>query len=100
MSDDRFDGGSSSEDSLSQCAEISNRPMGWRGLYYNPITQVSLLGVVCFMCPGMFAALTGLGGGGQVNSTDQANASTVMYSAFAFFGFFSGCVGVIIVFPG
>lgn len=73
-------------------AEILDRQTGWRRLYYHPIAQVSLLGVVCFMCPGMFAALTGLGDGGQVDNTDQANASAAMYSTLAFFGFFSGYV--------
>ncbi|OJA12175.1 hypothetical protein AZE42_12885, partial [Rhizopogon vesiculosus] len=84
------------EDSRSQRAEIFHRPMGWRRLYYHPIAQVSLLGVVCFMCPGMFASLTGLGGGGQVNGTNQANASAMMYSTLAFFGFFSGSVNNIL----
>ncbi|OAX32007.1 hypothetical protein K503DRAFT_26948 [Rhizopogon vinicolor AM-OR11-026] len=37
-----------------------------------PITHwhVSMLGLVYFMCPGMFTALTGLGGRGQVNPID------------------------------
>ena len=85
-------GGGSSEDSGSQRAEIFHRPSGWRGFYSHPKTQVCMLGLVCFMCPGMFNALTGLGGGGQVNSADQANSSTAVYSTFAFFGFFSGSV--------
>ena len=79
----------SSEDSGPQLA-IFERPTGWRGIYYHPALQVALLGFVCFMCPGMFNALTGLGGGGQVNSKVQANANTAVYSTFAFFGFFSG----------
>lgn len=72
---------------------IFERPTGWRRIYYHPILQVALLGFVCFMCPGMFNALTGLGGGGQVNTTDQANANSALYATFAFFSFFSGCVG-------
>lgn len=69
---------------------IFERPTGWRRIYYHPVLQVALLGFVCFMCPGMFNALTGLGGGGQVNPTAQANASAAVNSTFAFFGFFSG----------
>lgn len=69
-----------------------DRPTGWRGIYYHPALQVALLGFVCFMCPGMFNALTGLGGGGQVNTKDQANANAALYATFAFFGFFSGYV--------
>ncbi|KAI9464319.1 MFS general substrate transporter [Boletus coccyginus] len=64
----------------------------WRRIYYHPVCQVALLGFVCFMCPGMFNALTGLGGGGQVNTKDQANANAALYAAFAFFGFFSGTI--------
>ena len=80
----------SSQDSGSQQPAISERPTGWRRIYYHPILQVALLGFVCFMCPGMFNALTGLGGGGQVNTKDQANANAALYATFAFFGFFSG----------
>ena len=31
---------------------IVQRPTGLKGLYYNPYTQVCMLGFVCFMCPG------------------------------------------------
>ncbi|KIJ70444.1 hypothetical protein HYDPIDRAFT_105168 [Hydnomerulius pinastri MD-312] len=86
----------SSEDSGSQREEIFERPSGWRGIYYHPIFQVSMLGFVCFMCPGMFNALGGIGGGGQVNTTAQANASTATYSTFAFFGFFSGTINNVL----
>ena len=80
-----------SEDSGSfQPPAIFERPTGWRRGYHHPVVQLALLGFVCFMCPGMFNALTGLGGGGQVNTTAQANASAALYSVFAFFGFFSG----------
>jgi len=81
-----------SEDSISRQADTSERPSGWRGIHSHPTVQVALLGVVCFMCPGMFNALSGLGGGGQVNAKDQANASSALYATFAFFGFFSGYV--------
>ncbi|KAG1733026.1 MFS general substrate transporter [Suillus paluster] len=89
-------GSSSSEDSGSQRAEIFDRPTGWRRYYYHPITQVSMLGFVCFMCPGMFNALTGLGGGGQVSTTDGSNSNTGLYSTFAFFGFFAGSVNNVL----
>ncbi|KAF9219176.1 MFS general substrate transporter [Gyrodon lividus] len=85
-----------SEDSGLQRPEIFERPKGWRGIYYHPVLQVSLLGFVCFMCPGMFNALSGLGGGGQVNTTDQANASSALYATFAFFGFFSGTINNVL----
>lgn len=66
------------------------RRTGIAGIYYNPITQVSLLAFVCFMCPGLFNALNGLGGGGQVDTTTSANANSALYATFAFFAFFSG----------
>ncbi|KAF9219175.1 MFS general substrate transporter [Gyrodon lividus] len=65
---------------------------GLRGIYHRPITQVSILGLMCFMCPGMFNALTGLGGGGQISPVASANASATLYATFAFFAFFSGSV--------
>ncbi|KAG0698386.1 MFS general substrate transporter [Suillus ampliporus] len=89
-------GSSSSEDSGSQRAEIFDRPTGWRRYYYHPITQVSMLGFVCFMCPGMFNALTGLGGGGQVSAVDGANSNSGLYATFAFVGFFSGSVNNVL----
>ncbi|KAF8840593.1 MFS general substrate transporter [Paxillus ammoniavirescens] len=93
---EKIGGERTSEDSGSQRAEIFERPTGWRRIYYHPVLQVSLLGFVCFMCPGMFNALSGLGGGGQVKSTDQANASSALYATFAFFGFFSGTINNVL----
>ncbi|KAF9261909.1 MFS general substrate transporter [Marasmius fiardii PR-910] len=72
--------------------EIYERPKGIRGLYSHPLTQTCLVGFVCFMCPGLFNALTGLGAGGQVDSTTSANANAALYSTFAVFGFFGGSI--------
>lgn len=58
----------------------------WR----SPIAQVILTGFVCFLCPGMFNALNGIGGGGQLDSTISANANTALYTTFAVFGFTAG----------
>ena len=87
---------------------IYPRPTGIKGIYYHPVTQVSMLGFVCFMCPGipqgnntfqrsfhfvsvgLFNALTGLGGGGQVDPTISAKANTALYATFAVGAFFSG----------
>lgn len=84
--------GSGSETSFTEQVEIYERPRGWRGLYFHPATQVCLLGLVCFMCPGMFNAVNGLGAGGQVDATSSANANAALYATFAFFAFFSGSV--------
>lgn len=84
--------GSGSETSSTAQLEIYERPGGWRGLYYHTATQVCLVGLVCFMCPGMFNALAGLGAGGQMDATVSANANSALYASFAFFAFFSGSV--------
>lgn len=63
-----------------------------KAIFYHPRTQVVLLGFVCFMCPGLFNALNGLGAGGQVNSTTSANANSTLYATFAVAAFFAGSV--------
>lgn len=68
------------------------RPTGLKGFYYNPVVQVFMLGFVCFMGPGLFNALNGLGGGGQLSTTTSANANVALYATFAFTAFFAGCV--------
>ncbi|GAV65823.1 UNC-93 domain-containing protein, partial [Cephalotus follicularis] len=55
--------------------------------YNSPIVQVSLIGLVCFCCPGMFNALSGMGGGGQV---DPTAANTALYATFVVFGILGG----------
>lgn len=40
----------------------------WRTPWYaSPRFQLGMVAFVCFMCPGMFNALSGLGGGGKAN---------------------------------
>ena len=58
--------------------------------YNSPLVQVCLIGLVCFYCPGMFNALSGMGGGGQVNTTAANNANTALYTTFAIFGVLGG----------
>jgi hypothetical protein len=98
-------------DDIGSGIAIYERPTGIKGIYYHPITQVSMLGLVCFMCPGMthgskyildvlfmlffvglFNALTGLGAGGQVDPTTSAKANTALYATFALGAFFSGYI--------
>ncbi|KAI1381296.1 MFS general substrate transporter [Hypoxylon crocopeplum] len=90
--------------SHSDAAESSHfpeaRPGGWiyRGVkigkkelwYASPKVQLVMVALVCFMCPGMYNALSGLGGGGQLDATVQDHASTALYSVFAVVAFFSG----------
>ncbi|KAI5799921.1 major facilitator superfamily domain-containing protein [Geopyxis carbonaria] len=58
--------------------------------YRTPIAQVVLMGFICFMCPGMFNALNGMGGGGQIDGSVNAKTQTALYSTFAVFGFTAG----------
>jgi hypothetical protein len=62
------------------------RPSGWmyKGFrifgreywYASPKIQLLMVSFVCFLCPGMFNALGGLGGGGQVDFFAQNVANT------------------------
>lgn len=70
--------------------EIHAQYRGFKGIYYNPVIQVFFLGFVCFMGPGLFNALNGLGGGGMVNPTTSANANSALYATFAVAAFFAG----------
>lgn len=58
--------------------------------YASPKIQLLMVSVVCFLCPGMYNSLTGLGGGGQVDTTVQDHANIALYSTFAVVGFFAG----------
>lgn len=46
--------------------------------FASPETQLVLVSFVCFLCPGMFNAVSGLGGGGQVDAGDVSDANTAL----------------------
>jgi len=73
---------------------VADRPAagGFMGWYRGPYVQVCMLGFVCFMCPGLFNAVNGLGGAGQVDPTTAANANVALYSCFAGMAFISGTI--------
>lgn len=58
--------------------------------YASPPIQLAIVAFVCFLCPGMFNALTGMGGSGQINHHVADDANTALYSTFAVVGFFAG----------
>ncbi|KAF2025271.1 MFS general substrate transporter [Setomelanomma holmii] len=58
--------------------------------FASPPIQLVIVSFVCFMCPGMFNALNGMGGGGQLDPTANNRANTALYSTFAVIGFFAG----------
>ena len=60
--------------------------------YASPQFQIVFVAMVCFLCPGMFNALNGLGAAGQVNAHDINNANTALYSTFSVIGFFAGSI--------
>ena len=78
-------------------------PVGWKYREYNlgfikipcyasPPFQLTLVAFVCFMCPGMFNAVNGLGGGGQFDASTADNANVALYSTFSVLGFFAGSI--------
>ena len=60
--------------------------------YATPQFQIIFVALVCFLCPGMFNAVNGLGAAGQVSAHDSNNANTALYSTFAGVGFFCGSI--------
>ena len=58
--------------------------------YASPAFQLFLVALVCFLCPGMFNAVNGLGGGGQFDATTANNSNVAVYSTFSVVGFFAG----------
>ncbi|KAJ1976098.1 hypothetical protein H4R34_004099 [Dimargaris verticillata] len=64
--------------------------------YYSALTQVIILGFVCFCCPGMFNALNSMGGAGQVDDNTGTNANVALYTTFAVFGLLGGGVNNLI----
>ncbi|KAG5642564.1 hypothetical protein DXG03_002551 [Asterophora parasitica] len=91
MSDNEKGYNSGSSDNAS-AHQVFERPTGLKGKYYHPLTQIALLGLVCFMCPGLFNSLNGLGGGGQVDNTTGANSNAALYATFAVSAFFAGSI--------
>jgi len=60
--------------------------------YASPTFQVGFVAAVCFLCPGMFNAVNGLGAGGLVSAHDINKANTALYSTFSVVGFFCGSI--------
>ncbi|KAH7097911.1 MFS general substrate transporter [Auriculariales sp. MPI-PUGE-AT-0066] len=58
--------------------------------YRHPIVQIIIVSIICFTCPGMFNALSGLGGGGQIDTKTNSDGATALYSTFAVMAFFGG----------
>ncbi|RMZ80828.1 hypothetical protein DV737_g2878, partial [Chaetothyriales sp. CBS 132003] len=55
----------------------------WSKLRHDPWSQVCLISFISFCNPGMYNALTGMGGSGQVNSTVTANSNVATHACTA-----------------
>lgn len=98
--------GQTTDDVYTSQATPGARPGGWMYKSYTPFGkklelwyaspkfQLLLISFVCFLCPGMFNALNGLGGGGLPGAEAfvGANCNVALYSTFAVFGFFAGTI--------
>ncbi|PRP87050.1 DUF895 domain membrane protein [Planoprotostelium fungivorum] len=60
--------------------------------YASPMTQLLLVSFVCFFCPGMFNALSGLGGAGISDAHAANQAGTALNVTFSVVGFFGGVI--------
>ncbi|ORY14817.1 major facilitator superfamily domain-containing protein [Clohesyomyces aquaticus] len=58
--------------------------------YASPPVQLVIVALVCFLCPGMFNALNGMGGGGQLDHSANNKGNMALYSTFSIVGFFAG----------
>lgn len=84
-----------------ESTEKRGKPWMYKSLKLGPLTipayatpqfQIVFVALVCFLCPGMFNAVNGMGAGGQLNAKDVNNANTALYSTFSVVGFFCGSI--------
>ncbi|KAI9506936.1 hypothetical protein GGI25_000036 [Coemansia spiralis] len=64
--------------------------------YHSPLAQILIISGVCFLCPGMFNALNGLGGAGQLDTRTASDANSALYATFCVFSILGG--GIVNVF--
>lgn len=60
--------------------------------YATPKFQIGFVAMVCFLCPGMFNAVNGLGAAGQLTAYDVNHANIALYSTFCVVGFSAGSI--------
>ncbi|KAJ2339140.1 hypothetical protein IWW50_006087, partial [Coemansia erecta] len=60
--------------------------------YHSPLAQMLIISGVCFLGPGMFNALNGLGGAGQLDPRTTSDANAALYLAFAIFSIVGGAI--------
>lgn len=50
--------------------------------YNSPVTQIFIVGMICFCCPGMFNAINGLGAAGKADTKDATDGGTALSVTF------------------
>ncbi|GIK05045.1 hypothetical protein Aspvir_009144 [Aspergillus viridinutans] len=71
------------DDAAVESGQVSRqRSLPYR-IYTHSWSQIILISLICFCCPGMYNALSGLGGSGQVDPTIAANATVALLAATA-----------------
>lgn len=78
-------GGISSDAHYADAQTSVDLPRGWKyrrlgfinTWYASPRIQLGMVAFVCFLCPGMFNALGGLGGGGKTDATLADNMVSI-----------------------
>eukprot|EP01116_Phalansterium_solitarium_P000350 TRINITY_DN10222_c0_g1_i1.p1 TRINITY_DN10222_c0_g1~~TRINITY_DN10222_c0_g1_i1.p1 ORF type:complete len:493 (-),score=145.69 TRINITY_DN10222_c0_g1_i1:157-1614(-) len=78
------------EDDADSSSISATPPKGWRSRLAHPKTQIIIVSLVCFFCPGMFNALNSMNPPGLHNEALRYNQNTALYSTFAIFGLLAG----------
>jgi MFS family permease len=60
--------------------------------YASPKVQLFIVAMICFLNPGIYNALGGLGAAGQFNASTADNANSALYATFAIVAFFAGTI--------
>lgn len=50
--------------------------------YNSPVSQIFIVGMICFCCPGMYNALNGLGAAGKANTEAATDGNTALSVTF------------------
>ncbi|ESK91166.1 mfs [Moniliophthora roreri MCA 2997] len=64
-------------------SEVVASRSGLYNYWRSPTIQILLISFICFCCPGMYNAISGLGGSGQLDSTVAANANVALLASTA-----------------
>ena len=60
----------------------NKKPFGKFFPFSSGLSQILMVSFVCFLCPGMFNALSGMGGAGLSSATLSNNGNIALYLSF------------------